>query len=712
MGAGYVGAPLQGTSVAISADGSTTVVGGPADSGGAGAAWVYTKGLQSIKLVGSGATGGTGIAGQGSSVAVSADGSTVVVGGMNDNTGTGAMWMFARINGVWVQQAKLWGTVLLGISHQGISVAVSADGNTALIGGYEDNNYLGAAWVFTRTNGTWSIFFDKLVGVGNAGVANQGTSVALSADGNTAMVGGPADNSGAGAAWIFTRTGPGAPWIQQGNKLTGFGAAGNAGQGNSVALSADGNTALIGGPGDNNSAGAVWVFTRTNGQWNQQGIKLVGSDAAASRFLGQSVALSGDGNTALAGGPGGVVTDIFNRKPAIGATWAFTRVNGVWTQQGAEFVGAGASTNDALQGTAVALSSDGRTAIVGAPVDNGGVGAAWVFAQPVVTSPPAITAQPASLTVSSGQTATLNVTASGTAPLTFQWYQGTASNTTAPVGTNSSSYTTPALASTTDYWVRVSNAFGSVDSSTAVVTVPLNAPVISQVSNAASYSPVIAPNTWVAIQGTNLAPAGDSRTWQSSDFVNNQMPVQLDGVSVTVNGKSAYISYISPTQVNILTPLDDIEGPVQVQVTKVGVTSVPFVVQAQAAFPSFFVFGAGPYVAAAHADGSYLGPASLYPGVTTPAKPGETVVLYGNGFGPTSPPATAGSAVQMAPLPALPVIIIGGNVAIVQFAGLVEPGEFQFNVMVPLTAQAGDNTLTAVYNGLTTQTGVLLSVAQ
>jgi uncharacterized protein (TIGR03437 family) len=68
--------------------------------------------------------------------------------------------------------------------------------------------------------------------------------------------------------------------------------------------------------------------------------------------------------------------------------------------------------------------------------------------------------------------------------------------------------------------------------------------------------------------------------------------------------------------------------------------------------------------------------------------------------------------VQSAPLPTLPVIIIGGTAATVQFAGLVVPGEFQFNVVVPLNAEAGDNTVLAVYNGLTTQSGVLLSVAQ
>src|SRR5690348_1404202 len=100
-----------------------------------------------------------------------------------------------------------------------------------------------------------------------------------------------------------------------------------------------------------------------------------------------------------------------------------------------------------------------------------------------------------------------------------------------------------------------------------------NGPVISLVANAEGESPTIAPNTWVEIKGTRLARAGDSRTWQSSDVHNNQMPVSLDGVSVTVNGKAAYIYYISPAQVNVLTPPDALPGTVLVQVTNNGQAS-------------------------------------------------------------------------------------------------------------------------------------------
>jgi uncharacterized protein (TIGR03437 family) len=227
-----------------------------------------------------------------------------------------------------------------------------------------------------------------------------------------------------------------------------------------------------------------------------------------------------------------------------------------------------------------------------------------------------------------------------------------------------------------------------------------NSPVIALVANAEGENPVIAPNTWVEVKGQNLAKAGDIRIWQGSDFVNGQMPIALDGVIVTVNGKNAYLYYISPTQINILTPPDAISGAVNVQVTNNSLTSSPFSVKAQALSPSFFVASGGPYVVAQHStDYSLIGPAALFPG-TTPAKPGETVVLYANGFGPTSTPVVAGSSSQTGNLTPLPVVTIGGVAAKVQFAGLAgEPGVFQFNVVIPDNLPSGDNTIGATYNG-------------
>jgi uncharacterized protein YdbL (DUF1318 family) len=366
VGTGPVGKALQGHSVALSGDGNTAIM------GGAGAAWMFTRSggqwrQEGAKLVGSGAVGA---AYQGYSVALSGDGNTAIMGGPDDNGSAGAAWVFTRSGGQWRQEgAKLVGSGAVGAAYQGYSVALSGDGNTAIVGGYTDNSSVGAAWVFTRNGGVWGQQA-KLVGTGWVGRAEQGWSVALSGDGNTAIVGGLSDSRFAGAAWVFTRSG--GQWRQQGAKLVGSGAVGAAQQGYSVALSGDGNTAIVGGPADN-SGGAVWVFTRSGGLWSQQA-KLVGTGGVGfGQRQGDSVALSGDGNTAIAGGP--------DDNDNTGAAWVFTRSGGQWSQQGAKLVGTGASAQGSPAGstTPVALSGDGNTAIVGRPNHNADIGAAWVF---------------------------------------------------------------------------------------------------------------------------------------------------------------------------------------------------------------------------------------------------------------------------------------------------------------------------------------------
>ena len=372
VGTGADGAAQQGTSVAISADGTTAVVGGRLDAGFRGAAWVFTRSggvwsQQGSKLVG---TDAVGTAQQGYSVAISADGNTAIIGGPFDNPDLGAAWVFTRSGGVWSQQgSKLVGTGAVGAAQQGYSVAISGDGNTAIVGGYQDNSNAGAAWVFTRSGGVWSQQGGKLVGTGASGPAYQGSSVAISADGSTAIVGGYNDNSNpGGAAWVFTRSG--GVWLQQGAKLVGTGVVGVSYQGISVAVSGDGNTAVVGGYQDNGGVGAVWVFTRSGGVWSQQGSKLVGTDAVGLSLQGASVAIAADGNTAILGG--------WRDNSESGAAWAYRRSGGVWSQQGSKLLGTDV-VGAAHQGASVAISGDGATVIVGGPNDNSQAGAAWVF---------------------------------------------------------------------------------------------------------------------------------------------------------------------------------------------------------------------------------------------------------------------------------------------------------------------------------------------
>jgi len=383
IGTGAAGNAMQGYSVALSADGNTALVGGLTTISGIGGAWVWVRGggvwtQQGPKLVGTGAVGNGEY--QEVSVVLSADGNTALVGSGADNGGAGAVWVWTRSGGVWAQQGpKLVSTGATGPAQQGSSVALSGDGITALVGGVGDNGGAGAVWIWTRSGAAWTQQGPKLVGTGAVGSADQGGSVALSADGNTALVGGGGDNNYAGAAWVWTRSG--GVWTQQGPKLVGTGAVDPASQGNGVVLSADGNTALVGGPQDSGSAGAVWVWTRSSGVWTQQGPKLVGTGAVGIAYQGYSAALSADGNAALVGGPGD--------NSGIGAAWVWNRSGDVWSQQGTKLVGTGAVGN-ANQGLSVALSVDGSTAIVGGDEDSAGAGAAWVFAagEPSVNTNP------------------------------------------------------------------------------------------------------------------------------------------------------------------------------------------------------------------------------------------------------------------------------------------------------------------------------------
>ncbi len=237
--------------------------------------------------------------------------------------------------------------------------------------------------------------------------------------------------------------------------------------------------------------------------------------------------------------------------------------------------------------------------------------------------------------------------------------------------------------------------------------------MITKVANAEGESAVIAANTWVEVKGTDLSPAGDSRMWAGSDFVNGQMPTALDGVSVSVNGEPAFVYYISPTQINILTPPNLTSGSVRVVVTNNGTPGAPFTAQSQSISPSFFVSSDEQHVAAVHVSGELLGPSSLsVPGYTfTPAQPGETVQIYANGFGPTSVAVVRGASTQSGSLSPNPTVTIGGLPANVIFAGLVSPGLFQFNVVVPANAPGGDQPIVANFNGSSTQAGTLLTVA-
>lgn len=321
----------QGGSVSISADGNTAIVGGRSFAW----VWVQSGGVwlqqgpkldpfipscsecQFIKAV-----------------SISADGNTVIIGGQYDDGNPGVVggaWVWTRAGGVWTQQ----GPMLIPSDGAGdynsiTSLSLSADGNTAILGGSLDNytngQADGAAWIWTRSGGVWTQQGPKLIGSGAVGNgARQGSSVSLSADGNTAIVGGEGDgilpSNNTGAAWIWTRSG--GTWTQQGPKLVGPGGmSASTVQGMAVALSADGNTAIVGGVAGYSQTSSALVWTRSGGVWTHQGTKLVGSEAMGIGNYQQpavSISLSGDGNTAVVGG--------YGDNGGAGAAWIFTLVD-------------------------------------------------------------------------------------------------------------------------------------------------------------------------------------------------------------------------------------------------------------------------------------------------------------------------------------------------------------------------------------------------
>ncbi|HXP37240.1 MAG TPA: hypothetical protein VN817_05690 [Solirubrobacteraceae bacterium] len=376
--AGESGLGGFGSAVAISADGSTAIVGAPGDAGGRGAAWVFVRegstwAQQSEKLTDGEVTGGSlpEPTAFGASVAISADGTTAVVGGPGDAAGAGAIWVFTREGSTWAQQGeKLTGGEEVGAAELGRSVAISDDGATALAGGPRDAKSLGAAWVFAREGSTWAQQGAKLLGGHEAGHGQFGGSVALSGDGDTALVGARADHSftNTGAAWAFARTG--STWMQQGERLTGAGETAGGEFASSVTLSDDGETALIGGVANEGGAGAAWAFTHEGSTWLQQGEKLTSGDASAAAF-GSAVALSANGTKALVGASGDLLE--------AGAAWIFSSEGTGWVRQGAKLTGGG-EVGAAAFGASVALSDGAHAALVGGPQDGLGAGAVWAFA--------------------------------------------------------------------------------------------------------------------------------------------------------------------------------------------------------------------------------------------------------------------------------------------------------------------------------------------
>lgn len=358
-------------------------------------------------------------------VALSADGNTMAASstaessaakGSNGNQAdhsalnAGAVYVFVRSGGAWVQQAYLKASNAKEGDQFGSSLALSNDGNTLAVGavgepssatGINSNQAdtsmpgAGAVYVFTRTSGAWSQqAYVKASNTGEKSDGDQfGYSIALSGDGNTLAAGAisedsaasgingnQADNSAdsAGAVYVFSRSG--GAWSQQAYvKPWNTNGRGNL-FGYSVGLSGNGDTLAVGAYDEERGKGAAYIFTRTGGAWAQQ-IRLMASNAEDGDSLGCSIAISDDGNTMVAGafdedsllrgiqppneGSNDAASDV-----STGAAYVFVRNGTAWSQQA--FIKA---TNTRLNDQfawALALSRDGNTLAVGAHLEDSG----------------------------------------------------------------------------------------------------------------------------------------------------------------------------------------------------------------------------------------------------------------------------------------------------------------------------------------------------
>jgi len=239
-----------------------------------------------------------------------------------------------------------------------------------------------------------------------------------------------------------------------------------------------------------------------------------------------------------------------------------------------------------------------------------------------------------------------------------------------------------------------------------VVKLATGTPAIGSVLNGASFQPGIESGSWVMIKGVNLA--NTTRTWGPSDFTGDNLPASLSGVSVTIDGQTAFPYYISPTQINVQAPSDSTLGTVNVVVDNNGVFSAPASVPLQSYAPAFFL---DPSTNTAIA--SLLPNYNVVGTQAAPAHPGDTLVLWGTGFGPTTPPAPAGTKVIGIDATPLPVVTVGGTPVTV-IGSVLTPGTagvYQIAIQLPTNMFTGTLAIQASIGGSQTQYGTTIFVA-
>jgi hypothetical protein len=301
----------------------------------------------------------------GVAVAISADGRTAVIGAPEHGSDGGAAYIFVLRDGSWTQVAELTPSDGGRRDMFGSAVAIDGDGDTVLVGSPAHLDNKGAAYVFTRQHSTtWSQTAeltpsDLVVG------DTFGTAVALSADGATAAVGAPT-HGGSAAGWVYIFDLQRSGWTQAAELTSSDGVA-NDSLGNSIAISPDGRTVVAGADGRNSAVGAAYLFTLGRSGWSQAA-ELDPTDSTGSDNFGNAVAISTGGDTVVIGALG--------HRSTIGAAYVYTRRESSW-QQTAELAATGGAGGDEF-GTSVAISASGCT-ILSSSAGQGPDGVTYVF---------------------------------------------------------------------------------------------------------------------------------------------------------------------------------------------------------------------------------------------------------------------------------------------------------------------------------------------
>jgi FG-GAP repeat len=341
-----------GWSVALS--GSTAILGAPDKSSGLGAVYVFVRSCASWSQQQELGPAG-GVSNQGFGAAVALDGDTAIVGAQAAESYRGAAYVFVRSAGVWTQQQAL--VAADGAPGDQFGAAVAVGGDTAIVGASGNDGSRGAAYVFTRSGGMWSLQ-QKIHASGGAAGDQLGSTAALA--GETVVLGAPGSDSQRGAGYAFVRAG--SAWSEQQKLTAGDGQDGDQ-LGTAIAL--DGDTALLGTYEKAASKGAAYAFVRSGAAWSQQQ-ELAAADGVTGDRFGWAVALAGD--SAVVGAP--------LRAESQGSAYVFARSGGTWSLA-QTLAAADGATGDSFGYTA---ASSGTTAVVGALFSAMNQGAAYVYA--------------------------------------------------------------------------------------------------------------------------------------------------------------------------------------------------------------------------------------------------------------------------------------------------------------------------------------------